>query len=501
MLHRYRKEARKHEAQGKGGTFDRGPEAMLLCAAAHDCARAVNDANEKTGVFESRTQPIAIDAMQEHEERRLESIDAALTAFASAAHQTGAMRAEQTEQLKTATARIDVPADVCTFAASYAPSALRGADTLIAPSYCNELAAGAGDQGQAGFWAAPWRLLKNLAASILGDDGPPDTPLHKALPAPSRVPIAPMEEPYGGGHAVSRPLLGEIIELEPSGGPTGTVPRKKANNGKQPATTTNTSAVMSAVMTSPTASRIEDLGSPGSMMMTSPKGKSTNNSPQSSAVMNSVMNGAGGQQAQASPNQMIGGVIGSVLSPMIEGNPGSPSCMEGLPPVEASDPMVMTSPLVMTPKIVGGVMLGGEGMVEEEDAAADEIEAETPSPAALPPQPMPAAAVPESETDMILTAVDEVLSSTMGGAGLTMAEAVLLQEQALADEDDDEEEDDEAARIVRDSSFHTASENEEVAVAAGEGWVASGVASSSSTSSSAGEVNVEVPVEYKSGEW
>ena len=37
-----------------------------------------------------------------------------------------------------------------------------------------ELAAEGGVHEQAGFWAAPWRMLRNLASSILGEDGERD---------------------------------------------------------------------------------------------------------------------------------------------------------------------------------------------------------------------------------------------------------------------------------------------------------------------------------------
>ena len=57
---------------------------MLLFEAARSCAEAVAEANELSTAFEAEIEPLAIDALQEHEERRLEAVDAALTAFAVA---------------------------------------------------------------------------------------------------------------------------------------------------------------------------------------------------------------------------------------------------------------------------------------------------------------------------------------------------------------------------------------------------------------------------------
>ena len=58
----------------------------------------VAEANERTRAFEAEIQSRAIDMLQEHEERRLESVDAALTAFASVAASTHAMVREGAQE-------------------------------------------------------------------------------------------------------------------------------------------------------------------------------------------------------------------------------------------------------------------------------------------------------------------------------------------------------------------------------------------------------------------
>ena len=169
LLHRFRREARRDPSRATA----EGTEAALLGEAARACAESVGEANALTRRFEAEIEPLALDTLQEHEERRLESIDAAFTSFASAAATGGVMPAAAAEALHEATAKFDVSADVCGFAASYATACTRGGEQLVAPSFCEELAA-ATEEGRAeagGFWGALWRPLKALAATVLGDDG------------------------------------------------------------------------------------------------------------------------------------------------------------------------------------------------------------------------------------------------------------------------------------------------------------------------------------------
>jgi hypothetical protein len=78
LLHRYRKEARRENTRPATA-----PEAVLLFEAARSCADAVSAANASTAHFETHVEAQAVDALQEHEERRLEALTSAFDAFAA----------------------------------------------------------------------------------------------------------------------------------------------------------------------------------------------------------------------------------------------------------------------------------------------------------------------------------------------------------------------------------------------------------------------------------
>jgi len=181
LLHRFRKESRREQTRQASA-----PEAYLLFEAARSCAEAIAEANMITTRFEAEVEPRAVDALQEHEERRLEALAAAFSAFATTAEKTATLDTLATVDMRRATGGVDVPADICGFATTYAGAAMRGADALVPPSFCEELAIVATGQEQSGFWGALWRPLKGFVASLLGDDGTEEkrSSLVAALPQP-----------------------------------------------------------------------------------------------------------------------------------------------------------------------------------------------------------------------------------------------------------------------------------------------------------------------------
>ena len=110
---RYRKDTRARGVVSAGSQ-----EAALLFEAASACSEAVRAANEDTALF-TKMQPQLLSGLQEHEERRLESVGVALSAFASIAQSTTTW--QRVEELRDAVDKIDVPADICGFAATCAP--------------------------------------------------------------------------------------------------------------------------------------------------------------------------------------------------------------------------------------------------------------------------------------------------------------------------------------------------------------------------------------------
>ena len=71
------------------------------------------------------------------------------------------LRVFHAQSVRAAAKAISVPADVCAFASTYSGSAQRAADELVAPSFCEEIAATADQISEnQGFWSAPWRLLR-----------------------------------------------------------------------------------------------------------------------------------------------------------------------------------------------------------------------------------------------------------------------------------------------------------------------------------------------------
>ena len=498
LLHRYRKEARK---RSDGRANDRGPEAMLLCAAAHDCAARVRDANIATRRFEDELEPRAIDSLQEHEERRLESVDASLRSFASAVGTTGALLPEVTASLQAAAERVDVPADVCGFAVTYAASATRLADELVAPSFCEELAAAADTTEHAqAFWAAPWRLLKNLAASVLGDEGRDEPQLLTSaqLAAPASDHAGKGRGMHGSHHV-------------PSSGHVG--------------------ASSSPGFTSPSYSRIEEIDDDAEPRAASPDAEGDDNG------------GAGGPGSVFSP-------IGFDTSKAKLGKPASFDRLRNRRPIGApaagrqgsshglagnSSPAggePAASPDAMPPArgssstYLDGAGGGASAAASEAAAAASAGASSVFSPSA---QHVANSSAPE-QADAILYSVDELVMGMGDGKGLTAGEARLLQEQVLAatsagptgllggdedeDEEDDEDEDDEDEEdgeggLDEDDEFHSTrtsfndGDGTAAPAAEGDGKRRASVGKRSSGGSgraSAGGAPAEY-AEYAGGEW
>ena len=477
LLHRYRKEARK---RSDGRTNDRGPEAMLLCAAAHDCATRVADANVATRRFENDVAPAAIDALQEHEERRLEAVDSALNAFATLASSTGAVPADAAASLRTAAERVDVPSDVCGFAATYAASASRVADELVPPSFCSELAEAADTTEHAqAFWAAPWRLLKNIAASVFGDDGKDEPQLLTAsqMEQAAATPAAPTattmaRTPYhhpAGPHAahhvpsnlsdlddVSSPAYARVEELvspDEAGGATEV-------------------GVFSPIGFDPSKS----LGRPASF------DRLRNRKPIGAAAQ--TVGGAGGGGANDS--------VGVVASP-----PGQ---------LDVTSPDVVPAP---RPSIDGASSHLAKGATAADSStAAGATGVFSPSC-----QQVATSSAPE-QADAILFSVDELVMGMGGGKGLTAGEARLLQEQVLAatagqDAEDAESElsceSEEEGDDDEDVEFHSTRESPgEASKVLSTGNASEGVEGGNKASkrrSMLPSATTSPPVGYAEGEW
>ena len=214
LLHRYRKEARRENTRPATA-----PEAVLLFEAARSCADAVSAANASTAHFEIHVEALAVDALQEHEERRLEALTSAFDAFAASAERSQVLSTASRAELRRASDAVKVGDDICGFAATYASAAARSTDPLVPPSFCNELAEAAEgfEHDQEGFWGALLRPFRGLAASIFGDDGRDEFPAvkHKPLTSTALDSLAALGRQCSGDGP-------EIVEID---GPEMTSPR------------------------------------------------------------------------------------------------------------------------------------------------------------------------------------------------------------------------------------------------------------------------------------
>ena len=214
LLHRYRKEARRENTRPATA-----PEAVLLFEAARSCADAVSAANASTAHFETHVEAQAVDALQEHEERRLEALTSAFDAFAASTERSQVLSTASRAELRRASDAVKVGDDICGFAATYASGAARATDPLVPPSFCNELAEAAEgfEHDQEGFWGALLRPFRGLAASIFGDDGRDEFPAvkHKPLTSTALDSLAALGRQCSGDGP-------EIVEID---GPEMTSPR------------------------------------------------------------------------------------------------------------------------------------------------------------------------------------------------------------------------------------------------------------------------------------
>ena len=214
LLHRYRKEARRENTRPATA-----PEAVLLFEAARSCADAVSAANASTAHFETHVEAQAVDALQEHEERRLEALTSAFDAFAASTERSQVLSTASRAELRRASDAVKVGDDICGFAATYASAAARASDPLVPPSFCNELAEAAEgfEHDQEGFWGALLRPFRGLAASIFGDDGRDEFPAvkHKPLTSTALDSLAALGRQCSGDGP-------EIVEID---GPEMTSPR------------------------------------------------------------------------------------------------------------------------------------------------------------------------------------------------------------------------------------------------------------------------------------
>ena len=457
LLHRFRREARREPGRVAGVAG--GAEGMLLFQAARGCAEAVAEANALTSAFEGGREGRAIDAVQEHEERRLEALDAALSAFAGAVATTGVVPSESAASLRAAAERIDVASDVCAFAATYASAATRAADELRPPSFCVELAAEADGREAAGFWGQLWRPLKKLAASILGDDGrdephllpPPDAAaLERTNPADTAAGATTHGSGYNGYGRVRQESVGSrIVEItSPSSAPPSSWMAQPAGAG-------NASAIASPI-------NVPRADSPGFDAVDTPA------PPPTLAPMRAA------SQSHTEPHA-IASLTAEPTAP--------PVSTDSVPVAPGTAPSVLAMQR-STPSLVRHAPVLASQAAEEEAEAAAEAAAEallhaqarlrtaigrgeamaeltagavTSAPSAAAAETVAASSVGEAseacaraapasaaeETDAILSSVDEIVAG-LGGAGLTMAEAVMLQQQVLATsgETDDGEGDD-----------------------------------------------------------
>ncbi|KAL1525811.1 hypothetical protein AB1Y20_020651 [Prymnesium parvum] len=184
-LRRYRKQS---AAKGAGAVGPGSHEAALLLDAASACADAVATANEDTALFED----------EEHEEKRLESVDVSFSAFASIVCATGVWPVDAAQQLRDAADKTDVPSDICAFADAHSTRGHGRVEKLRAPICCDQLAAVSNvteAQVDLGFWGSLWKPVKKVLAGFAQEPTVPPSPEEPAAKevAPSDLPEAGVE--------------------------------------------------------------------------------------------------------------------------------------------------------------------------------------------------------------------------------------------------------------------------------------------------------------------
>ena len=353
-----------------------------------------------------------------------------------------------TATMRTAIERIDVAADICAFASTYAAAGSRGAASLTPPSFCEALAEASDRREQSGFWGALWRPLKAIASSILGDDGR-DEPRY--LPPPSSVEIVEITPSESHGAPGAAPPLSPWYEAAPPRfGSTGV-----NMNVDEPLDEIDSPSA-AGLLTSPMAAAPPAaVATPSSLNPHAPPWRS----PLATAALGSPHN----ILAMASPPAacMANGAADSVAEAVAPACAVAPHGGPGLDSHVAAGELTHGALDVSSP--------GLDTQTQTQTQSESQAGAEEPPP---PPPPPPIAvddalktttAAPDTgdaagrsrrrsmagrrrsvllgggetqaggadETEAILHSIDKIVAG-LGGAGLTVAEAALLQEQVGA---------------------------------------------------------------------